>query len=101
MTVTFALVGYTSADMTEMLDSLVPMFTIEPDTLNYGTFGIACALNECVNAGTVVGWPDNLDPLGANYKDLYENCKALLDWQTECSPGSFSNARFWVRVDFE
>ena len=109
MTVSFTLISYSSVDW--LTDLSCPMFTIESSELTWGVVGVIEALNECVNAGTVTGWPDDLDPksqtdgrmdLATEYKELYEECKATLDWNTELSPdGDFSEACFWVRVNFK
>ena len=109
MTVSFTLSNFSSVD--SLADPSCPMFTIAPLDLTWGIAGIALALDDCVSAGTVTGWPDGLDPKGltedrfdfeAGYKELYEECKAVLDWHTECNPeGDFSEVCFWVRVNFE
>ena len=110
MSVSFSFLGYTIVD--DLSDLSGSIFYIEPSELNWGTIGIASALDECVSAGTVLDCPAEFNPkaldksgrfaLEAEYKALYEECKAAIDWQTECNPdGDFSEASFWVRIHFE
>ena len=105
MAVSFTLSAYAPKD-TMPVDA-VQRFTIEPAALDYGTNGIADALADCVEAGTVIGWPDGLDPksktlgrfdLESQYKALSEDLKAAIEFQREF-PGSFSGACFWVQVN--
>ena len=107
--VSFDFLGCMTADM--LSDPSGAVFPIALPELNWGMIGIADALNEFVQAGSLP-CPEDFRPKAqgldhrfvfeVEYRALVEECRAAADWLVEADPDAdLSEVYCWVRVNFD